>query len=82
VIWHEAECFSLVICVIVFVCVLLYSLINNTYSFLSNLFSEDDVRAGDEAMVCVHELLLVALVLAWLAVQVLLLIGCCVLIKR
>ncbi|XP_059046393.1 uncharacterized protein LOC131841983 [Achroia grisella] len=37
---------------------------------------------SDGAMVCVHELLLVALALAWLAVQVLLLLGCCVLVKR
>lgn len=33
-------------------------------------------------MVCVHELLLLALALAWLAVQVLLLLGCCVLVNR
>ncbi|XP_060803825.1 uncharacterized protein LOC106132843 isoform X2 [Amyelois transitella] len=36
----------------------------------------------DAALVCVHELLLVALALAWLAVQVLLLLGCCILVKR
>ncbi|XP_045495087.1 uncharacterized protein LOC123693872 [Colias croceus] len=42
----------------------------------------EDTKVGDGAMVCVHELLLVALVLAWLAVQVLLLLGCCVLVKR
>lgn len=37
---------------------------------------------NDGTMVCVHELLLVSLALAWLAVQVLLLLGCCVLVKR
>ncbi|XP_046962414.1 uncharacterized protein LOC124531889 isoform X1 [Vanessa cardui] len=42
----------------------------------------DETRQTDSAMVCVHELLLVALMLAWLAVQVLLLLGCCVLVKR
>ncbi|CAH0407020.1 unnamed protein product [Chilo suppressalis] len=42
----------------------------------------EDITGNDEAMVCVHELLLVALALAWLAVQVLLLVGCCVLVKR
>ncbi|XP_045447709.1 uncharacterized protein LOC123656031 [Melitaea cinxia] len=42
----------------------------------------EDALAHDSAMVCVHELLLVALLLAWLAVQVLLLLGCCVLVKR
>ncbi|VVC98375.1 unnamed protein product [Leptidea sinapis] len=36
----------------------------------------------DGALVCVHELLLVAMALAWLAVQLLLLIGCCILVKR
>ncbi|GBP92961.1 Zinc finger MYM-type protein 1 [Eumeta japonica] len=35
-----------------------------------------------EPVVCIHELLLVALALTWLAVQVLLLVGCCVLVKR
>ncbi|XP_052756099.1 uncharacterized protein LOC113512589 [Galleria mellonella] len=43
---------------------------------------EEVQTSGDGAMVCVHELLLVALALAWLAVQVLLLLGCCVLVKR
>ncbi|XP_072939324.1 uncharacterized protein [Epargyreus clarus] len=44
---------------------------------------EGGARAGGgEALVCVHELLLVALALAWLAVQLLLLLGCCVLVKR
>ncbi|OWR48299.1 hypothetical protein KGM_208550 [Danaus plexippus plexippus] len=33
-------------------------------------------------LVCVHELVLVSLMLAWLAVQILLLLGCCVLVKR
>ncbi|CAH0714234.1 unnamed protein product, partial [Brenthis ino] len=42
----------------------------------------EDVHVNDTPMVCVHELLLVALALAWLAVQVLLLLGCCVLVKR
>ncbi|CAH2076192.1 unnamed protein product, partial [Iphiclides podalirius] len=37
---------------------------------------------AEESLVCVHELLLVALVLAWLAVQIVLLLGCCVLVKR
>ncbi|XP_041988338.1 uncharacterized protein LOC121739823 [Aricia agestis] len=40
---------------------------------------EEPATAG---VVCMHELLLVALALAWLAVQVLLLVGCCVLVKR
>ncbi|XP_012546144.1 uncharacterized protein LOC101747119 isoform X2 [Bombyx mori] len=35
-----------------------------------------------DGVVCVHELLLVALALTWLAVQLLLLLGCCVLVKR
>ncbi|XP_049867797.1 uncharacterized protein LOC126368004 [Pectinophora gossypiella] len=39
-------------------------------------------RIADGAMVCVHELLLVSLALAWLAVQVLLLLGCCILVNR
>ncbi|XP_026315796.1 uncharacterized protein LOC113227134 [Hyposmocoma kahamanoa] len=42
----------------------------------------DEVKVVDGAMVCVHELLLLALALAWLAVQVLLLLGCCVLVNR
>ncbi|KAL0880812.1 hypothetical protein ABMA27_001998 [Loxostege sticticalis] len=42
----------------------------------------EEVDNPANALVCVHELLLVALALAWLAVQVLLLIGCCVLVKR
>ncbi|CAK1540421.1 unnamed protein product [Leptosia nina] len=42
----------------------------------------EDVQVGDGGLVCVHELLLVALFLAWLAIQVLLLLGCCVLVKR
>ncbi|XP_068632530.1 uncharacterized protein [Battus philenor] len=36
----------------------------------------------NESLVCIHELLLVSLVLAWLAVQIILLLGCCVLVKR
>ncbi|CAG9785537.1 unnamed protein product [Diatraea saccharalis] len=46
------------------------------------IIPENISTVNDEAMVCVHELLLVALALAWLAVQVLLLVGCCVLVKR
>lgn len=43
----------------------------------------DEVKVVDgAAMVCVHELLLLALALTWLAVQVLLLLGCCVLVNR
>ncbi|XP_063621387.1 uncharacterized protein LOC134793666 isoform X1 [Cydia splendana] len=42
----------------------------------------EESRELDNGLVCVHELLLVALALAWLAVQVLLLLGCCVLVKR
>ncbi|KAM3964143.1 uncharacterized protein ACR2FA_001623 [Aphomia sociella] len=42
----------------------------------------EETGTSDGTMVCVHELLLVALALAWLAVQVLLLLGCCVLVKR
>ncbi|CAH2108132.1 unnamed protein product [Euphydryas editha] len=42
----------------------------------------EETRVQDSSMVCVHELLLVALALAWLAVQLLLLLGCCVLVKR
>ncbi|CAG4971992.1 unnamed protein product [Parnassius apollo] len=41
-----------------------------------------ELPAADGALVCVHELLLVALLLAWLAVQIILLLGCCVLVKR
>ncbi|XP_045533300.1 uncharacterized protein LOC123720644 [Pieris brassicae] len=44
--------------------------------------SPEESQVSDSAVVCVHELLLVALGLAWLAVQVLLLLGCCVLVKR
>ncbi|XP_022814387.1 uncharacterized protein LOC111348119 [Spodoptera litura] len=43
---------------------------------------EDGRLSDDGAMVCVHELLLVTLALAWLAVQIILLLGCCVLVKR
>ncbi|XP_026733279.1 uncharacterized protein LOC113497773 isoform X1 [Trichoplusia ni] len=42
----------------------------------------EENKLSDGTMVCVHELLLVSLALAWLAVQVLLLLGCCVLVKR
>ncbi|XP_028162263.1 uncharacterized protein LOC114354192 isoform X2 [Ostrinia furnacalis] len=42
----------------------------------------EEIDASSGALVCVHELLLVALALAWLGVQVLLLLGCCVLVKR
>ncbi|XP_045768569.1 uncharacterized protein LOC123869632 [Maniola jurtina] len=48
----------------------------------SALPEEAATQMSESAMVCIHELLLVALVLLWLAVQVLLLIGCCVLVKR
>ncbi|XP_023935348.2 uncharacterized protein LOC112043915 [Bicyclus anynana] len=48
----------------------------------SALPEEAPTHANDSAMVCIHELLLVALVLIWLAVQILLLLGCCVLVKR
>uniref|UniRef100_A0A2A4K3D6 ZP domain-containing protein n=1 Tax=Heliothis virescens TaxID=7102 RepID=A0A2A4K3D6_HELVI len=41
-----------------------------------------EVNVPDGSMVCVHELLLVSLALAWLAVQIILLLGCCVLVKR
>ncbi|XP_053612609.1 uncharacterized protein LOC128676499 [Plodia interpunctella] len=44
--------------------------------------SPEDGVTVEPALVCVHELLLVALALAWLAVQLLLLLGCCVLVKR
>ncbi|XP_050561881.1 uncharacterized protein LOC118265449 isoform X1 [Spodoptera frugiperda] len=43
---------------------------------------EDGRLVEDGAMVCIHELLLVTLALAWLAVQIVLLLGCCVLVKR
>ncbi|KAH9635540.1 hypothetical protein HF086_003154 [Spodoptera exigua] len=43
---------------------------------------EDSRPIEDGAMVCIHELLLVTLALAWLAVQIILLLGCCVLVKR
>ncbi|KAF9405088.1 hypothetical protein HW555_014020, partial [Spodoptera exigua] len=43
---------------------------------------EDSRSIEDGAMVCIHELLLVTLALAWLAVQIILLLGCCVLVKR
>ncbi|XP_047985878.1 uncharacterized protein LOC125226074 isoform X1 [Leguminivora glycinivorella] len=42
----------------------------------------EEPRELHSGLVCVHELLLVALALAWRAVQVLLLMGCCVLVKR
>ncbi|KAJ8730897.1 hypothetical protein PYW08_002310 [Mythimna loreyi] len=42
----------------------------------------EESKLSDGSMVCVHELLLVSLALAWLAVQILLLLGCCVLVKR
>ncbi|KAG7306399.1 hypothetical protein JYU34_009029, partial [Plutella xylostella] len=47
----------------------------------STMFDEER-RYPDAALVCVHELLLVCVALAWLAIQLLLLIGCCVLVKR
>ncbi|XP_075974474.1 uncharacterized protein LOC142975500 isoform X2 [Anticarsia gemmatalis] len=42
----------------------------------------EESKSSDGAMVCIHELLLVSLALAWLAVQIMLLLGCCVLVKR
>ncbi|CAH2234402.1 jg21206 [Pararge aegeria aegeria] len=48
----------------------------------SSLPEETPSHANESAMVCIHELLLVALVLIWLAVQILLLLGCCILVKR
>ncbi|KAJ2942575.1 hypothetical protein O0L34_g2044 [Tuta absoluta] len=54
----------------------------NTMVRADSRIPEEQPRIADGAMVCVHELLLVALALAWLAVQVLLLLGCCVLVNR
>nr|XP_049696552.1 uncharacterized protein LOC110384403 [Helicoverpa armigera] len=46
----------------------------------SNIPEESNI--ADSSLICVHELLLVSLALAWLAVQIILLLGCCVLVKR
>ncbi|XP_014362579.2 uncharacterized protein LOC106714136 [Papilio machaon] len=44
--------------------------------------SAQSENESEKSLVCVHELLLVSLALTWLAVQILLLLGCCVLVKR
>lgn len=51
-------------------------------SIIDSVISAEEEKVADSALVCIHELLLVSLVLAWLAVQILLLLGCCVLVKR